>query len=198
MSKKNETPRSSVPNKKKESAIYRKIETLTISLISRTRNLPNVPMIKEVCRKLTSELIDCGAAVCYAYSTLSYDVRYGYLEEMGVHLTLIKTCVRVLFEYASSSKSNFMTPTQIAEYLMMLDDIEMQRDRWMVSTYKYLQGQNSISTENNESPENELTQTKGSVVPKDEDFGIPENTQFMALDSERVITGNSLFRNEDC
>ena len=91
-----------------------------------------------------------------------------------------------------------MTPTQIAEYLIMLDDIEMQRDRWMVSTYKYLQGQNSISTENNESPENELTQTKGSVVPKDEDFGIPENTQFMALDSERVITGNSLFRNEDC
>ena len=193
MSKKDEKPKSSVPNKKRESAIYRKIETLTISLIKRTTNLPGVPMIQETCKRMTNELIECCAAVGYAYGTTSYDERYSYLEEMEVHLKLVKTCIKVLFEYASVTNSRFMTPENIAEYLMILDDIETQRERWSNSTLKTLLEQKAISTENNGAAGDELTQAKGSGISRGDDFGIPENTQFMALDPKRVVIKDSPF-----
>lgn len=186
MSKSNERPRSSVPNKPKESAIYRKIESFITILIKRTANLPNVPMIQECTRRLTNELLECCAAVGYAYSTPYYDVRYNYLSEMEIHICLIKTTLKVLFEYSSQTKTRFMTPDQHAEYLMKLDDIETQRSRWMESTRKYMTGEKVISTKNG-TPENGFSQAKGSDKSGN-DFSIPENTQFMALSPDRVIT----------
>lgn len=186
MTKKNERPRSSVPNKPRESAIYRKIESFITMLIKRTANLPNIPMIQECTKRLTNELLECCAAVSYAYSTPYYDVRYNYLSEMEIHICLIKTTLKILFEYASQTNTRFMTPDQHAEYLMKLDDIENQRDRWMESTRKYMTGEKVMSTKNG-IPENEFSQTKGSDKIED-DFSIPENTHFMALGSDRVIT----------
>lgn len=187
MSKKKETPRSSVPNKKSTPSIYRKIEMLAISLLKSTSNIPNVPMVQESAKRLTNELLECCAAVGYAYSVPEFDVRYDYLINLEVHLTMVETIIKLLFEYASQSNSRFMTPDQHAQYLMNLDSIEDQCQRWIKSTEKNISRNKVISTQDvGGSPESEFIQTKGSG--KSDDFSVPENTHFMALGPDRVIT----------
>ena len=131
-------PKNNNSTKQKESALYRKLELFITILIKRTSNLPNIPMIQESCRRMTNELYECLTAVGYAYHVKDFTIRYNYLSEIEVHLVLIRTIIKVLFEYASSTNSRFMTPEQHAEYLIKLDEIEYQRCRWAESTLKYI------------------------------------------------------------
>ena len=190
---KKDNPKSSVPNKRSTPAIYRKIEVLTINLMKQTGNIPNTPMIRESLSRLSNEFLECCAAVRYAYCVSAYDVRYGYLLELEVHLEMIETIIKILFEYATFSGAKFMTIDHHAKYLMEIDSIRDQCLRWKAATEKTLATINTVSTQGvSGSPEVGLIQAKGSGGS--EDFSIPENTQFMALGPDRVIT-NTPFGN---
>lgn len=185
MSKKTETSRSVVSSTKKTTAIYRKLENLILNLVKTTRNIPNVPMVNKVVERLTNELLDCSSVVEYAYVTQSYDERFEYLSEMKVHLTLIRTCIKLLFEFSSFDKSRFMTPEHHAEYLTLLDNIETQRERWAESTLRTITSQNDQPSLNTVLTQADFIQSKG--IGGSMDFGVPENSQFMPLDTERII-----------
>ena len=121
---------------KKTPTLYRKLELFTLDLTKRVDNVPNKPMLSGYVKRLSNELIDCMAATRYAYSTQDYKIRYEYLREMEVHLELIKSILNILFEYASSTTSRFMTPSQHSEYLLDLEEIERQRSNWAESTFR--------------------------------------------------------------
>ena len=184
MSKQKETPRNSVPNKRKIPAIYRKLEILTLDLTKRVDNIPNKPMLKEYICRLSNELVDCLASTRYAYSTQDYETRYEFLRDMEVHLELIKSIVNILFEYASTTSSRFMTPDHHAKYLLDLDDIERQRKNWADSTLKSLSATKSIAPTKDhlQAPE------RPPVTPDlDIDLSIPENAHFMLFGDDRVV-----------
>lgn len=178
MSKQKETPRSSVPNKRKTPALYRKLELLIIDLTKHVDNIPNKPMLSGYISRLSDELMDCLASVKYAYTRQDYKIRYEYLCDMEVHLDLIKSIVGILFEYASTTTSRFMTPEHHSRYLVSLDDIERQRKNWAESTLR------SISTET--SNQNQYP-AQPPFLDLNLDLNIPENSHFMPLGNDRIV-----------
>lgn len=124
-------------SKSKQSSLYRKIEKLTAYLIGRTSNVPNVPMIRTLTERLATELIDCLAATGYAYSVPELDMKYKYLEEMDVHLTVILSIIKLIAELPQTLPScKIMTLEQEANYIMVIDEINRERDNWMKSIQK--------------------------------------------------------------
>ena len=172
MSKQKESSRKSSPGKKKIPALYRKLETFTLDLTKRVDCVPNKPMLSGYIKRLSNELVDCLASTRYAYTTQDYETRYEYLSEMEVHLELVRSIVNILFEYASTTNSRFMTPDQHSAYLICLDDIERQRKNWADSTFKM------IGT----------PLSPAHVIPPDLDLRIPENSHFMPLEEDRIVT----------
>lgn len=131
-------------NKSKQSSLYRRLESLILTLIERTKNVPNIPMIRTLTERLATELIECLASAGYAYSVPELELKYRYLGDMNVHLSLICSIIKILANFPQTGSSCvIMTLEQEAKYIMEIDEINRERENWANSILKKIGSLNS-------------------------------------------------------
>ena len=93
-------------------------------------------MVEKYLVRLADELMDCLVGSQLAYSTVDVHERYDCLHTVKGHLCFVTSIVRVLFEWSKTNKQkvHLITPTQYADYLQEIGEVDMQLEKWISKT----------------------------------------------------------------
>jgi hypothetical protein len=117
-------------------SITRKLEQMALFFLKITENSPKIPMIEKYLVRLADELMDCLVGSQLAYSTKDIPERYDCLQTVKGHLCFVSSIVHILFEWSKTNKQkvHLLTPSQYADYLKDIGEVDLQLDKWIQKT----------------------------------------------------------------